>query len=447
MRCPACNFVSSNKRDSCPNCNFDLRPHKIALGLPVTPQSGAPSPKSPSTPPQAQKGVEKETAKASSLPEESTSNENKGGLTWVSKLLKKEPDKKVESNKESKLAPEPKVLLRPPQENPMVPVEPKNTLEKPLESPAEKVAENSKPQLPEKKPTAPDLDTPLPLSLNEFLSENLPNEEMSLAELARDVQGIPDVSPPPEAFRSGSPTPVVSPQVIEFNGDDEELFQKQLDELIGDVTFDIEAVKGEKKEGVPAQTESQNAEFAIDDELSVMFEVDVSEEDSSELLTPTSQLSSTPPSTSSVSENQLLHDLAAIVSEIYGIPTEQILAGNLPEKKQQDRLPQEVIEESAPLDLSLQPPADELIEVVEEPSFSIEPQIASAPLEEDDDLKGLLEEVTDVLDSISLTDEDIFRAVSLETAKYLDSGRSFDSNVEDEINPPHLEEDSLKKKL
>jgi len=35
MRCPACNFICSNKRDLCPKCTLDLRPHKKALGLPV----------------------------------------------------------------------------------------------------------------------------------------------------------------------------------------------------------------------------------------------------------------------------------------------------------------------------------------------------------------------------------------------------------------------------
>lgn len=36
MKCPNCKFVSSNKRDVCPRCQYDLRPQKIALGLPVS---------------------------------------------------------------------------------------------------------------------------------------------------------------------------------------------------------------------------------------------------------------------------------------------------------------------------------------------------------------------------------------------------------------------------
>lgn len=35
MKCPKCKFISSNKRDICPECFLDLRPHKKALGLPI----------------------------------------------------------------------------------------------------------------------------------------------------------------------------------------------------------------------------------------------------------------------------------------------------------------------------------------------------------------------------------------------------------------------------
>jgi len=35
MKCPRCNFVASNKKDLCPRCEFDLRPKKRELSIPV----------------------------------------------------------------------------------------------------------------------------------------------------------------------------------------------------------------------------------------------------------------------------------------------------------------------------------------------------------------------------------------------------------------------------
>ena len=36
MKCPVCNFICADSRDICSSCGVDLRPHKKALGLPIT---------------------------------------------------------------------------------------------------------------------------------------------------------------------------------------------------------------------------------------------------------------------------------------------------------------------------------------------------------------------------------------------------------------------------
>ncbi len=138
--------------------------------------------------------------------------------------------------------------------------------------------------------------------------------------------------------RSSSPTPSVTPEVIEFNGDDDALFEEQLDKIIGDVQIDVEAVKVEEKYktsgGVKPQPPEEDAEFDLAFEFSVETdgeaELDKEKEDESEVKLdyPTAaEPSPLSPSFASVEDTKrLLAELWELVSEAYGLDPNALLS-------------------------------------------------------------------------------------------------------------------------
>ena len=69
--------------------------------------------------------------------------------------------------------------------------------------------------------------------------------------------------------------PEVSPEVVEF-GDDDTGLEAQLDEMIGDLVFDVEAVKVEKPEKVDEGDDDEEMDsFLVDDDLEISIEVEI----------------------------------------------------------------------------------------------------------------------------------------------------------------------------
>ncbi|MCC6954273.1 MAG: RDD family protein [Deltaproteobacteria bacterium] len=70
------------------------------------------------------------------------------------------------------------------------------------------------------------------------------------------------------------PTPKVAPTVMEF-GDDDEHFQRMLDEMIGDETLDVEAVKVKPAHPRPSDRDSEGSFSIVDGDMEISFEIEI----------------------------------------------------------------------------------------------------------------------------------------------------------------------------
>jgi uncharacterized RDD family membrane protein YckC len=404
MKCPVCNLILSHNHDICRKCGFDLRPHKQALGLPIIDLQAS--------------------AKELRKTESSVPTTSKNISSSFSALKKFFAPQSPPPNKPVATTPMHKIQLPP--------VAPLPTTPPPLHTPTSNHEHTKPTQQTQDLDSWIDLESleetanllkSLPKSLSEKsqapikekeeeqcddlilpeLSLEQPPEE-SLSELVHQTADEPELldesteqDAPLLTLESEAPNlthdssiPFVSPQVIEFD-DNDDLLEQQLDEMIGDLTFDFEAVPVEKSSKSSGSGSGENkAELLFDDDIEVSFEVEVEE-----------------------SENKLVFELWKLLAEARGLdanspPNNEVLASLEPSMRAKlislfnitsyDSNSSEsnisLVDDKvdAVSDLTLMP--------VEEPVEEIVPVVQNELIDE-----------SDISQEISLTDEEIFQAI------------------------------------
>jgi hypothetical protein len=104
--------------------------------------------------------------------------------------------------------------------------------------------------------------------------ENEQSEQDQSASLEADEEQVLSAEDTPyDEALSSAQLPQVTPEVIEF-GEDDEAFEKTLDELIGDAVLDVKAVKVQPSKH-PSPVDSPTLGFIADDGMEITFEVEV----------------------------------------------------------------------------------------------------------------------------------------------------------------------------
>lgn len=328
MKCPACKLVCSDKKDLCPQCQFDLRPQKKTLGLPIAnpkatleelkqTNSNKPQTKpatAQSTPVNPSAAKAKTTNQEPSKPQAITSSASslhKAGINkpsaapqkagFFSKLFGKKTNVSLEEKPAGGLSPATMVSTEKPNETPQ-----------PASSPEPESAASSIEVLPlsdekisvsflnpslAKEQTKDSHDSLIPLLsletklidetanlLQEIVPEEEEQEEAFPAEDFLSVEVLepldldsfsPDSSLSSAKMNSSGSSlhPSVAPQVIEF-GDDDTLLEQQLDQMLGDESIDIEAVIVKR----PTSASSASPQITPDDEEGFSFEIELDDE-------------------------------------------------------------------------------------------------------------------------------------------------------------------------
>ncbi|MCC6221610.1 MAG: hypothetical protein IT291_10265 [Deltaproteobacteria bacterium] len=302
MKCPACSCTSSNKWDSCPKCGLDLRPHKKALNIAISHPSlsikDIRNLEHSSAAKAAAENTPASTPTEAPLPPSPprATSQVKERKTWLKSIF--DSSSSSETNELVAAQEERKTITPPIQEQAATSKLPEAKSEPP---------KPSRISLCDAAEDAID-ETLLDKAINASIAANasfFETEEQQRSfggdfaqesteddsplffpdELPAASAGSP-LSTIPTPSESPTSTPHVRPAVMEFNEDDDELFERQLDALIGDAMLDIQAVPEKKplKEKSSATASASNNSFFVDDDLEVSFEIesDLDEENSFE---------------------------------------------------------------------------------------------------------------------------------------------------------------------
>lgn len=259
MRCPKCKFISADKRDLCPKCLLDLRPEKKRLGLPIT------RPKVP-----YEELLELAKSKKTKTKKNNPNTQVADKPSAKSEKITKKP---IWSELLSKFS------LSKGKKNPVI----KETVST-LESKPEEISQiSSTTEL--LQPVEEDT-VGLDKKAFEALFSELPGEpsdedfskigeEMSL-KLAQALSSTELLRELPTT-NYASQISQATPEVVEFDEDDDALLEEQLDQILGDDIVEISSVKVPKKTNpVP-----QNNSIQVDD-LEISFEFDMGQEEEEE---------------------------------------------------------------------------------------------------------------------------------------------------------------------
>ncbi len=257
MKCPACNYIASNKKDICPRCLVDLRPHKAALGLPVIyPNISADQLRAMASltefPIDDQAPIITDTTGSEDAPPE---NKRAADANRIGGLFKRLFGSKPDAVAPTALSP----LVT--TDDPTEPADPPEPIE-PTEKPNLEAAPVSFfPDIPEPNSWSeiPALDIPTTKSVTPSIFTN------SDAEDAIDAIAAPEWTEPPP--------PKVLPQVLEFH-EDEDMLAEQLLALLGsddEEELTVEAVpsglkpfKGQQDRSEPDEDELNELDFEIE---------------------------------------------------------------------------------------------------------------------------------------------------------------------------------------
>lgn len=378
MRCPNCNLVLSNKKDICPQCHCDLRPHKQRLGIPVT--------NSASSYEELRTGVSPAGQEQNTI--------SPGGRSWLGKLLTKPAEQpKAETVREAvkTLERNEKVIeWRPPAKPQAITSIGSKTLpavEEPIKEtkpapPAPKqhkvrvdeslsgrlfepdlvpAAENQdsngletyskidsaieglgnidfgdpdalqktagkKKEDDEEMPEEEELDL-LFSRINKACAEHKQGNQIApVADLLSGLEettaaGVEEAKDATSSLRDKSfvqDSGAVAPKVIEFKDDGDGLLE-ELDEIIGDTELSVEPVR--KKSPVleeSSEHEEEDAEEDDDGDLEITFELDgVDGQDEAELLP---QGHAKAAAEKEANAGQFLSEMTELLSELYGVP-------------------------------------------------------------------------------------------------------------------------------
>ena len=257
MKCPSCKYVTADEKDICPKCQLDLRPHKKTLGLPI------------------------------SEPNKTSLELRKEELTRQKKLQKK---KKAKPKKPQKVKKEAKPKQSQEKKSSWLDsvfAKKKDAATQEENSPGttQKANGSQTPTLEKAPPPSGEaskglgaevLDSALDSLLAQFDTAESIEEKQEVPREAEeqfeDKEELLQAQSSIDEVRSLG----VAPEVMEF-GEDEEELEQQLDQLIGGLTFDVEAVK-EKQKPVIKPPESSNL-FVEDCDIEISFEIDVDGEE------------------------------------------------------------------------------------------------------------------------------------------------------------------------
>lgn len=300
MKCQKCNFFSSNRWDLCPKCSYDLRPHKQALGLPITNKTASVAElkilESNST-----AGTSKQLVRNTASSQNVTpplENRNKGEQTqqaqssghtpWLKRVFGHGPTQKENRSQENLLPQIPVQESLNPKRVEDLPLKDSNvTLEKQPLLQRERLAGLSQSQelLPPKSTVTPVQKTSVPEAKAD---QNLtPNWEQSPQQKPLQQEDPFQISWendndalfPKRNFTSSSDLPpsraepAAAPQVVEF-GDDDQLLEEQLDKLLGDDVLNVTSVK-EKPTSSSRSTPSEDDRSLSEHEEEVDFEFEI----------------------------------------------------------------------------------------------------------------------------------------------------------------------------
>ena len=264
MKCPKCELALSSSRDLCPRCGLDLRSHKRRLKIRPT-RAAVIIP--------AQTGKNKVSAKESRQTKILSTDE-------LASQLQEMPMHQQGFSSESDS------------------LEPKKDLSDLLDalneirgdstsSDASMSAQGEQEVLSSgqsKVPTGIYSDFSEELAEDALGEDPLPLSEEFCESIKRNIQEAKDATESLAETESFEPQeestttfksrqePLVSPEVVEFGEDGDDGFDEKLDEMIGDLVFDVEAVKVEKKEVKSAA--GDDSLFYDDVEISFEIEVD-----------------------------------------------------------------------------------------------------------------------------------------------------------------------------
>lgn len=273
MKCPVCSFISSDRRDICPKCSVDLRPHKEALGLSVSyPDLPADELR------KRYRGTARRKTGPKPRPARKQSKQDNRQQNWLLQLLGIGQKKKVKRRVRKK---KPRTAAQPRLEQPVEKQQqtaPQPPAVREEAQPSEEVARSQA----EFEAAAAALDTCEELKPNEAEREQAaaeaPSEESSPPQhQAEEREAVPESTAiKPSEIRSNIPQ--VAPEVLDLGDADDDEFEKLLDDMIGDVSFDVEAVAVEKRDA-PSSTAEQGLAGLLDDDIEVSFELGYGEDD------------------------------------------------------------------------------------------------------------------------------------------------------------------------
>lgn len=306
MRCPKCKFISSDKRDLCPKCLADLRPEKHRLGLPIT---------RPKLSYEELLQLAK-SKKAKSNKAASGASRSKAVAAKSIKATKKPLWEQLLS-KFSLIKGEKKVSLK--EAAPVIKTKPESQLS---EIPQSNLS-NTETIAPTATETATGTETETDKNVFESLFIEPPaepsdedlskiGEEMSL-KLSQALSSTELLRELPTT-NYASQISQATPEVVQFDEDDDALLEEQLDQILGDDVLEISPVKTPKKIN-PVQPSNS---IKVDD-LEISFEFEMgSNEEVPESIDTTVNLASEineAPSFESKSINQLEEALRALDAE------------------------------------------------------------------------------------------------------------------------------------
>ncbi len=297
MKCPVCSFISSDKRDICPKCSVDLRPHKEGLGVKIShPDIPADELRRRYREAGRRKSQAKKSAPRSPKAKASKTKKSSNWLQLLGIGEKKKVKRKVRKKKTAKevrsaeLEAASKELVSFPEQ-----AEPSKDAAPTKPSAASESAAAVAPVAPVDNSEEPPQQSDSADSVDELEPAATPPEEVTLKDKHADSTAAPptaqqddDLVPPeaeveePIAGVDIKPSemrlniPQVAPEVLDLGDTDEDEFEKLLDSMIGDVSFDVEAVAVEK----PKKRGSEGAfdlSGLLDEDIEVSF--DFGEED------------------------------------------------------------------------------------------------------------------------------------------------------------------------
>ena len=324
MKCPECSFVSSNRKDLCPKCGVDLRPHKKALGLPITQPAaneedpGAQTEPAPVEAPAVPQGISPTNPEPSTVhslaPETDVSDELYDIEAALSLLVGDENT--VESGGGMHLssgsseggsaisftAPPPPPTIA------ALHTETEGDAEEPLFTPSPGSVLDPK-------------EGPEEVDEQDALSTYAQSLEEHVQEAHTAAETLVEKDFPSPQKKS----PEATPAVVEFDEDDDAL-EEQLDAMFGDMVVDVEAVKEPKSSPLDRAKPPAPTTMAVEEDLEISFEVEIEDEDEEEAPAPppASATPSPTPSTGDTAMDGLVsafHTLSTETTEISIAPT------------------------------------------------------------------------------------------------------------------------------